>query len=282
MQPPQPSSNAPIMSPPSNRRVWLWIGFGSVFGVLLICGTLASILAFLQKPFNTTMQYAKAATACDERYTAGALDEAMAACSEAIAIAPEYAAPYVTRGYMYFLREAYPQALADFDTALRYEPNNGQAYINRGITYERMGDFDQALETYNTMLDRPITNRTHRAYGYNNRGVAYERKGETALAIADYRRAILEEPALPDVYANLDALVLRERDNQALIVIYTSLVEEYPSIAEIRFHRGTLYRMRGEANLAYDDFLACRTLELSEVLRAKVETQIRELEPLVR
>ena len=109
---------------------------------MLMCGLLLLGFNFLRPRLSAEARFVEVSAACTKLYEESKFDEAIEACSEAIALKPNSIDAYITRGYIALTRRQYDKALADFDQALHYDPNNGQAFINRGITYARMGDID--------------------------------------------------------------------------------------------------------------------------------------------
>jgi tetratricopeptide (TPR) repeat protein len=279
-----PYHQPPVLptSTTSSRRLWIWVGGAVLSAFLLLCGLVLLGLSFLRGPLTNTFHFIDSARACEEDYQQGDLDESFTACNTTIAEHPDYAPAYITRGYIYMLRGEFQQALTDFDTALIHDPNNGQAFINRGITYEKMGNFQSALTNYNDMLSRDIPDSIHRYYGYNNRGVTYQNLGHIDSAIENYIRAIEQHPELPDAYDNLDRLILDKKSNDELLTTYTQLIDKHPNTPDIRYRRGMRYRMIGQTAQAYTDFQQCMSLKPTALLKQKIETQLRELEPLVK
>lgn len=276
------SSPSAAPKPGSQRKLWIGIALGVLASLMIVCGFGVLSFNLFRGPMSKAARAIEASARCESLYQQGNLDSAVESCSEAIRLDPENSSPYVTRGYILMSRGDNTEALADFDMALRYDPDNGQAYINRGIVYERMGKYDKAIANYDEMLAHNITNSTHRYYGYNNRGVAYQHKEEPDLAIQDYKHAIAEQPDLPEAYENLEGIFAYNNNLDDLIVIYSDLIQQVPDSPDLRYQRGLLYRNTGKPELALEDFRYCLTQKPSDVLKKRLHSQIRELEPLVK
>ena len=275
------SPKLPQAGSTSGRKLWIGIGLGVLASFMLMCGLLLLGFNFLRPRLSAEARFVEVSAACTKLYEESKFDEAIEACSEAIALKPNSIDAYITRGYIALTRRQYDKALADFDQALHYDPNNGQAFINRGITYARMGDIDKTIANYDEMLSRDIQNSTHRYYGYNNRGLAYDNKGDVDHAIQDYVHAIQEQTSLLDAYDNLEGIFLREKSQSELIDTYNGLVQQYPENPEILFRRGTIYRRMGQFDHAMEDFEESLTLHPSDQLKSKIHTQIHDIKPLV-
>ena len=74
-------------------------------------------------------------------------DKAIADCSQAIRLNPDYANPLFNRGNAYRAKGQYDRAIEDFDQAIRYNPNHTNAINNRGNTYYIKGQYDRAIGT---------------------------------------------------------------------------------------------------------------------------------------
>ncbi len=101
--------------------------------------------------------------------------------------APATATDYVQQG----VKEKDPQKKIDLYTkAIELEPKNALALNNRGYTYYTKKNFDQAIAD----LDRAIAAKPDYALAYNNRGDVYYDRKESDRALADYSQAIALEP----------------------------------------------------------------------------------------
>jgi tetratricopeptide (TPR) repeat protein len=62
----------------------------------------------------------------------------------ALALQPDDAAGYNSRGFAYFQLGDYQRAVDDYTTALTLADRNGQAYYNRAYAYAKLGRYRQA------------------------------------------------------------------------------------------------------------------------------------------
>jgi tetratricopeptide (TPR) repeat protein len=65
-------------------------------------------------------------------------DRMIAACSEGIAIMPDYAQAYIIRGHLYNSKGDYDRAIADYTRAIAMKPG-ATTYHNRGCAYRKIG-----------------------------------------------------------------------------------------------------------------------------------------------
>jgi tetratricopeptide (TPR) repeat protein len=69
----------------------------------------------------------------------GDYDQAIADCTRAIRLDPNYADAYSNRGAAYVIKGNYGRAIADWEAALRINPNNAQARQNIEIVRQKRG-----------------------------------------------------------------------------------------------------------------------------------------------
>lgn len=129
----------------------------------------------------------------------GMVSKALADYSQTIRLKPNVAAPYNSRGRLYFNFEhpdSIRKALADYSKAIELEPDGDEYYINRGATYAKLGDYDNALVNLNKgiELDPTFSN------GYLNRSVIYNIKGDRPNALKDVESYLKLKPYSPDIW----------------------------------------------------------------------------------
>jgi len=148
---------------------------------------------------------------------------------------PHKARGYGNRGYEYYLRGNFPQALSDVNQAIAIEPNYA-AHNVRGIIYAKEGllpqariDFNQAI-AINPNYDRP----------YNNLGIIDADEENFLQAIADFNKAIQINPHYTEAYNGL-------KDAEKRLEITPQNSNDY-------LNRGSIYAKAGKLLEAMDDF----------------------------
>jgi len=109
---------------------------------------------------------------------------------------------YNNRGFAYFNKGQYDQAMADFNTAIGLNPNNFRSYTNRGAVYFHQGLYDQAIAEDN----KAIALQPDFADAYFNRGGVYEKQGQRDQAITDYLTSLRLNPGDDDTINALKRL----------------------------------------------------------------------------
>ncbi len=126
------------------------------------------------------------------RYNLGfnKLNDAIADCDRAIALKPDLAEAYFTRGLSYFYLGKYDEALDSYDQALKIDPRMVNAYNSRGHTHFTRREWDLALPEYK----RAIEIDPNYAPAHQNLATTYVEMGQYQLAIEEYDRALALEP----------------------------------------------------------------------------------------
>jgi len=88
-------------------------------------------------------------------------------------------------------------ALAEFNRAIALDPNYSAPYFSRGLVRRRQADYDGAISDFTKAIElNPI------AEAYLDRGASRKDKGDRDGAIADYTKAIELNDKYADAYYN--------------------------------------------------------------------------------
>ena len=74
--------------------------------------------------------------------------------------------------------EEYLEAIVYLNQAIAINPNLAEAYKSRGFVYDNLGKSKKAIADYT----KAIEINPQLTYGYNNRGIAYDKLGESEKA----------------------------------------------------------------------------------------------------
>ena len=72
--------------------------------------------------------------------------------NKAIALNPNYAIAYVSRGNLSYKRQDYDRSLANHNAAINLNPNYAPAYNQRGNLYFATRDYERARSDYTAAL----------------------------------------------------------------------------------------------------------------------------------
>ncbi|HJT79043.1 MAG TPA: tetratricopeptide repeat protein, partial [Gemmataceae bacterium] len=121
--------------------------------------------------------------------------EALGAC---VALRPDSAWGYSTRGFALAILRRYPEAEADLNRALEIDPEALPARLNRGVVYREEGKQKEALADFAAVLAAPADRRLIEAAYY--RGQLYLQRGDLDQARADFDRVVREKPSFRPAY----------------------------------------------------------------------------------
>ncbi|MBM3708728.1 MAG: tetratricopeptide repeat protein, partial [Actinobacteria bacterium] len=113
-------------------------------------------------------------------------EEALAEINRAIELDPNYAWALLNRGRVYRFLDRDEEALADINRALQIEPKMSGAFAERGEIHRKHGRLDEALEDFEQALRLNSLN----AWAAARRGQVLKAKGRYLDALAEMHRAI--------------------------------------------------------------------------------------------
>jgi tetratricopeptide (TPR) repeat protein len=180
------------------------------------------------------------------------LDTAVSSCSliiEGRALG-DRASAYKWRGWSYFKKAEYSQAISDYSEAIRLNPADAKSYSNRGDAYNKKGEYNRAITDY----DAAIRLNPRDANAYNNRGAAYRFQNNHDRAIADYDEAIRLDPKDSKSYNwRADAYKSKGEYDRA-IADYDAAIRLNPKDASAYNNRGAAYYFKGDYDRAIADY----------------------------
>ena len=175
-------------------------------------------------------------------YGMGAPEHAIEDYSQAIALDPEYAAAYISRGLVYDEQGQRQRAIEDYSQALVLNPEDVEAYFYRGNVHYEKRDYRRAIADYNQAIDLD----PEHAYAYLNRGAAHAEQGNYPFAIADLDQAIALDPDFAEAYykrAEVYSTRYKGRDYARAVADYRRYLELRPDAPDrwkIEAHIGAL------------------------------------------
>ena len=144
---------------------------------------------------------------------------------QAIAIEPNNAGLYNSRGVSYRMNGDSSQAMADFSQAIKLEPDNAVAFNSRGNVYADIKQPDQAIADFTQAI------KLDRAYGsaYFNRGsVEADDKDQLDKAIADFSTAIKLDSSNTDAYVSRAVAYIRKNNTAAALADLNTAIGATP------------------------------------------------------
>ena len=119
-------------------------------------------------------------------------EEAIRACSEAIALNPGDAVSHLNRAYEYLQKGDHARSFADYTGAIEIDPARWDAFQGRAWALLKSGRPAEALAD----TDAALRLKPDAAQALDTRAHILEALGRREEAIADFRRALAIEPRL--------------------------------------------------------------------------------------
>jgi tetratricopeptide (TPR) repeat protein len=164
----------------------------------------------------------------------GDLERAIDHYNCAIALAPDYAKAYQSRGVIFCELEDYVEAVKDLEKAADLYQKQGQEQQHQAII--------------------KLLKKIGRAKGYYKRGIARENQGNYLGAIEDYTQTIGIEPSWALIYFNRAGVQKKIGNFKQAILDYTQAIELSPNWANAYFQRGVTRYGQGDDSGAIEDY----------------------------
>ena len=91
-------------------------------------------------------------------------DQTIRELDEAIRLNPEDATNYINRGYTYYKKGDFEQAIADYDSAVRHCSNYEANFIDSNFAHGGQETIEAAIELLNSMIGSPPESAAHFYY----------------------------------------------------------------------------------------------------------------------
>ena len=160
---------------------------------------------------------------------------------------------YNSRGYYFFARSLYVQALRDYNRAIQLSPAPRADYLNnRAHVYMALGSYEDALSE----MTEAIAVSGGSVYRYfNDRAIVHVRLGRYQDALSDYDAALRLRPDFADAYYNRgNALVYLGRPADAVKDYSRAIqVSRIPN-PDYYHNRAVAYEGTGRLREAADDY----------------------------
>jgi predicted O-linked N-acetylglucosamine transferase (SPINDLY family) len=187
------------------------------------------------------------------------IEDALAACREAIRIAPEFAEAHVNLGLA--LRDAglLDAAVASYREAIRVKPDLAEAQSNLGCALREQGRLDEAVAACRDAI------RIKPGYSepYLNLGAALYAQGKFYDAASACREAIHLKRDYAEAYSNLGAILCRQGKFVEAVAACREAIRIKPDFAEPHVTLGAALHGEGK----HDEAVAA----LREAIRTKAD-----------
>ena len=208
-------------------------------------------IADCTKAIKLDPQYARAYLFRGLAYNCkGNYDRAIADYAKAIELDPKYTKIYLIRGLAYVTQDNYNRAIADYTVAIKLDPKYAEAYIFRGFAHSLQGNYDQAIEDYTQVTELS----PKYAGAYLSRGFIYGLQGNYDRMIEDCAIARKISPHDPKVFFLRGTAYYKQKNYDRAVADYTTAIDLDREYAGAYYNRGITYAEKYEFALAFKDF----------------------------
>jgi len=265
-----PTAETPAEPEDSPRRTG--ITRGPMLIVLVFIGIAAAVVLLSQNAQPTADDYIRHGVDRAEKShdLAGALDD----FNQALAIDPNNAQAYNSRGLVKADMGDLAGAVEDYDAAIRLDPKLDQAFYNRGRARRALGDPQGAVQDFTEVVRlAPAPSNDFRgaarvasllADTYMNRGNAYSDLGDYQAAINDFNEALRNRPNSAEVFNNLGLAMFKQGDAANAITQYSEAIRYKPDLAQAHMNRGLARASLGDRDAALQDLQIAAALFQSQ------------------
>ncbi len=170
---------------------------------------------------------------------------------------PDNPAVWSNRGNVRIAQDKLEDAIADFNQSIAIAPQYADPYLNRGIAYERQQEWELALTDYNQALaidpEEPVA--------YNNRGNAKAGQQKWQEALVDYEKAVELAPDFSLARANLALVTYQVGKHQEALRQMRNLVRKYPMFPDMRAAITAVLWVNGNQGEAESNWVAAVGLD---------------------
>lgn len=138
---------------------------------------------------------------------------------------------------------------------VKHKALEAQLWFERGYEFWERRIFDEAIRCYDEAIRLlPEQDPAYLVAAYNNRGIAHRDKGNLNLAIADFNEAIRLEPEAAGAYDNRGQARHATGDAEGALTDYAEAIRLLPTFYDAYFHRALAWEKKRNDTAAIADY----------------------------
>ena len=202
-----------------------------------------STAAVAQRPKSPFARINRAlALQMEKKFDDATHDLAIAACRDAIRLAPDKTQSQLGLDNVLELAKKPDGAISSYREAVRLAPGNVQAHSYRAVALSRHGKYDQAIVAYDDVI-RIAPGKGDAELGP---GYALRETGRLEEAVASFREAIRLAPANGQAQFYLGTALFRHGKHDEAIVAYQEAIRLAPDNPDVRLSLAYSLQNKGE------------------------------------
>lgn len=172
----------------------------------------------------------------------GQYDKAIADFTQALKLNPDDGILYIGRGNAYLQNGDFDHAGPDFDAAIRLHAQPAVAYSGKGMIDFVRGQYDRAIEDFG----QTVRLQPGEAEGFTMRCLARAIVGKLQEAMADCNQAIKLNPNDAEAYSNRGFIYLKLKQPTAALANYHRALQQEPGGDTLLYGQGIAKHMLGD------------------------------------
>ena len=154
------------------------------------------------------------------------------------------------RGYSYYQKQNYDQAIGDFNAVIRLDPNDARIYIARGMAYEYLErNYEEAVDNFNSAIRLDPSNARY----YNYRCWALVLNGDAKSALSDCKKSLQLRPDDPNTLDSRGLAHFALGNYQAALKDYNRTIQLDSAAWSTHLNRARLLEILGNTSQAEAD-----------------------------
>ncbi len=154
------------------------------------------------------------------------------------------------RGYAYYQKRNYDQAISDFSAVIRLDPNDARIYIMRGMAYEYSErNYDETIDNFNSAIRLDPNNARY----YNYRCWALILKGDAESALSDCNKSLELQPNDPNTLDSRGLAHFALGNYQAALKDYNRTIQLDSAAWSTHLNRARVLEILGNTSQAEAD-----------------------------
>jgi len=155
-----------------------------------------------------------------------------------------------SRGYAYYKKRNYDQAISDFSAVIRLDPSDSRIYIARGMAYDYSErNYDETVDNFNSAIRLDPNNARY----YNYRCWALVLKGNAESALSDCNKSLELQPNDPNTLDSRGLAHFALGKYQAALKDYDRTIQLDPGAWSTHLNRARVLEILGNASQAEAD-----------------------------
>jgi len=154
------------------------------------------------------------------------------------------------RGYAYYKKRIYDQAISDFNAVIRLDPNIARIYVARGMAYDYSErNYDEAIDNYTSA----IRLKPNSARYYNKRCWVFVLKGDAESALSDCNKSLVLRPDYPTTLDNRGLAHFALGNYQAALKDFNRTIQLDSAAWSTHLYRARVLEILGNTSQAEAD-----------------------------